>query len=159
MIHVLVTTTVKTAKAVTPIKQSPVWLFLNTFLFQITHRFHRMLHTKGQLVANIKDWSTALSVVSKLSSAVIKQLLVNVVHYIYTAIKEKPYTSTKELTWLIMTSVLVILTGQQVNHHLKFTRIKAYCVVTFCCNDGQNQHWGNYIRTETEHWMKKWNLY
>lgn len=48
-----------------------------------------MLHTKGQLVANIKHWSTALSVVSKLSSAVVKQLLVNVVHYICTAIKEK----------------------------------------------------------------------
>lgn len=58
------------------------------FLFWITHRLHRMLHTKGQLMANIKDWSTALSVVSKLSSAVVKQLLVNVVHYIYTAIKE-----------------------------------------------------------------------
>lgn len=156
MKHVLVTTTVKTAKAVTPIKQSPVWLFLNTFLFQITHRFHRMLHTKGQLVANIKDWSTALSVVSKLSSAVIKQLLVNVVHYICTAIKEKP---TKEWTWLIVTPLLVILTGQQVNHHLKFTGIKAYCVVTFCCNDGQNQHLGNYIHTRKVHWIKKWNLY
>lgn len=104
-----------------------------------------MLHAKGQLMANIKHWSTALSVVSKLSSAVVKQLLVNVVHYICTAIKEKP---TKEWTWLIVTPLLVILTGQQVNHHLKFTEIKAYCVVTFCCNDGQNQHWGNYIRTK-----------
>lgn len=138
MIHVLVTTTVKTAKAVTPIKQSPVWLFLNTFLFQITHRFHRMLHTKGQLVANIKDWSTALSVVSKLSSAVIKQLLVNVVHYICTAIKEKP---TKELTWLVVTPLLVIITGQQVNHHLKFTGKKAYCVVTFFAMTDKTNTW------------------
>lgn len=57
-------------------------------------------------MANIKHWSTALGVVSKLSSAVVKQLLVNVVHYIYTAIKEKPHTSTKELTQSIGTTIL-----------------------------------------------------
>lgn len=74
-------------------------------------------------MANIKHWSTALGVVSKLSSAVVKQLLVNVVHYIYTAIKEKPHTSTKELTQSIVTPLLVILscTWQQVYHLSKFT--------------------------------------
>lgn len=59
-------------------------------------------------MANIKHWSTALGVVSKLSSAVVKQLLVNVVHYIYTAIKEKPHTSTKELTQSIGTTRFTI---------------------------------------------------
>lgn len=41
-----------------------------------------MFRTEGQLVAHVKHWNTALCVVSKFRSAVLKQELVHIVHYV-----------------------------------------------------------------------------
>ena len=42
-----------------------------------------MLHTERQFVTNVKHRSTTLGVVGKLSRAVVKELLVDIVHNIY----------------------------------------------------------------------------
>ena len=49
----------------------------------LTHCFHCMFHTERQFMTNVKHRSTTLGVVGKLSCAVVKELLVDIVHNIY----------------------------------------------------------------------------
>ena len=80
-----------------------------------------MLHTERQFMTNVKHRSTTLGVVGKLSRAVVKELLVDIVHNIYRQSSRKNTAKGLKSGEIPKTIMKIQVTVMIVNVHLIFS--------------------------------------